>query len=151
MPYLKIGRTFIGIRRVLRNAHYRVPSLLESYQKHPKVWSNKIAYLAGIVDGEGYLKLEKHGTFRLVIGMCSKKTIYWIKKNFDGNVTIQPTAAKRLFYVWRLNGGKDLVYLLLLMIPFLINKRLKAVKALTNLVAKFKTLDHTWSGNLERM
>ena len=132
-----------GPKGLLRKHSYRSKSLLESYGKMPIKWSNKIAYLAGLIDGEGYFKTEKQGTLRLIIGMCSKKTIMWIKRNFGGNVTCQATAKGRDFWVWRLNWGKELFYLLLLLIPFLTLKKHVAVTFFKRIVSRFKKLDYT--------
>ena len=116
---------------------------INKYHKQPVPWSNKLAYLAGLVDGEGYLKVEKWGTIRLIVGMCDKKTIYWIKNNFGGNVSKDKTAKGKSFYVWRINQGKDLFYLLYLLIPFLITKKKKLAKAFHELINKFEKLEHS--------
>lgn len=114
------------------------------YHKTPLSHSNKLAYLAGIVDGEGYLKQEKHGTIRLVIGMTDKKTIYWIRNNFGGSVyKQQKLKSGKLFYVWTLNQGKELIYLYLLLLPFLITKKNKLKEHLIKMIEKFSELDFT--------
>ena len=116
---------------------------INQYHKNRKLWTNKLSYLAGLIDGEGYLKVEKWGTIRLIIGMCDKNTIYWIKNNFGGSVRIQKTAKGKKFFVWRMNQGKELFYLLLLVIPFLITKKKILTKALHNLIEKLSKLEHT--------
>ena len=118
---------------------------INKYHKHRGLWSNKIAYLAGLVDGEGYLKVEKWGTIRLIIGMTDKKTINWIYENFGGNIAKQKRPNGKPFYVWRMNQGKDLFYLLLLLIPFLVTKKKKLVNAFKQLIRKFTRLEHTIS------
>ena len=117
--------TYPSIPKNLCKQHSKtkVTNFIESYHKHPIVWQNKIAYLSGLIDGEGYLKIEENGTIRIVIGMCDKKTIQWIYNTFGGNITTQKTSKGRTFYVWRMNQGKDLYYLMLLCIPFLITKK----------------------------
>lgn len=121
----------------------RSTDFINQYHKKRIVWSNKLAYLAGLIDGEGYFKIERWGTIRLVIGMCSKQTIYWVYKNFGGNVTLQKTATKRNFYVWRMNQGRDLFYLLLYLIPFLVTKKKVAINYFNVIVNKIKKLEHT--------
>ena len=116
---------------------------INKYHKHPAKWSNKVAYLAGLVDGEGYVKVEKWGTIRLIIGMTHKETVYWILDTFGGNVARQRTQKGRDFYVWRMNQGKDLFYLLLLLLPFLITKKQKVKQAFHDLVDKFSEADFT--------
>jgi len=123
--------------------------IVNFYHKRPNSYINKISYLAGLIDGEGYFKTEKVGTIRLIIGMCDKKTIYWIYNNFGGNVTLQKTAKGRDFYVWRMNQGKELFYLLLLLIPFLVNKKKIALNIFKNILNKLKRLEHVlYPGNL---
>ncbi len=104
---------------------YATPTVdfVTSYRKSKQTSSNRVAYLAGLVDGEGYLKKEKHGTLRLVVGMTHEPTIEWIQKHFGGNIAVQKTAKGRSFYVWRMNQGRDLFYLLLFLIPFLVTKK----------------------------
>lgn len=94
------------------------------HANRPIVWQNKIAYLAGLIDGEGYLRITKSGAIRLTIGMTDKKTIRWIYRTFGG-VLGKPQKLKsgKIFYSWTMNQGKDLYYLLLLCIPYLINKK----------------------------
>lgn len=116
--------------------------IVNFYHKRPNSYINKIAYLAGLIDGEGYFKIEKRGTIRLIIGMCSKKTIYWIYNNFGGNVTLQKTEKGRNFYIWRMNQGKELFYLLLLLIPFLVSKKKIAIKIFKVKINKLKRLQH---------
>lgn len=142
--YMKKRKYFAGIFNTLKT--YNKSSLncfINKYHHKPILWSNKLAYLAGLIDGEGYFKIEKWGTIRLIIGMCDKKTIYWIKKNFGGNVTIQKTQKGRLFYVWRLNQGKDLFYLMLCVIPFLVNKKHIALRYFKVIINKIRKMEHT--------
>lgn len=126
-----------------QNKDTNTTDFIKKYHKSPKLWSNKLAYLAGLIDGEGYLKVEKSGTIRLIIGMTDEETIKWIYDNFGGNITEQKTQKGKPFYVWRMNQGKDLFYLLLLVIPFLITKKEKLVYAMKDLIDKFSELHHT--------
>lgn len=113
------------------------------HRKNKHQWSNKVAYLAGLIDGEGYFKQEKHGTIRLVVGMTHQETIEWIHHNFGGTVTVQKTPKGGPFHVWRMNQGRDLFYLMLFLIPFLVTKKQVAIDALTSLIEKFSALEHT--------
>lgn len=117
-------------------------NFINKYHKRPSKYLHKVAYLAGLIDGEGYFKTEKHKTLRLIIGMCDKKTIYWIRKNFGGNISLQYTQKGRKFYVWRMNQGKDLFYLLLLLIPFLVNKKIVALNFFKNILGKLEKMQH---------
>lgn len=132
-----------NIPKAIKKFDGNVNNFINQYHKKPILWSNKLAYLAGLIDGEGYLKIEKWGTIRLIIGMTDKKTIYWIKNNFSGNVSKQKIKSGKSFYVWRLNQGRDLFYLLLLVIPFLKTKKEKLTNALHKLIEKYKKLNDT--------
>jgi hypothetical protein len=75
--------------------------------------------------------------------MTDAKTINWIYSNFGGTKTEQKTAHGKPFYVWRMNQGKDLFYLLLLLIPFLINKKEILTDALKHLIDELSIMEHT--------
>ena len=137
-------REFSNVFRTLKNnKDTSTVGFVNKYHKRSQTWSNKITYLAGLVDGEGYLKIEKHGTIRLIIGMTDEKTIDWIYNKFGGTKTEQKTPKGKPFYVWRMNQGKDLFYLLLLLIPFLVTKKETLTNALKDLIDKFSIMEHT--------
>lgn len=143
-PVKKDGREFAGVLRTCRrHKGTKTTDFVNKYHKRKAVWANKIAYLAGLVDGEGYLKVEKWGTIGLVIGMTDRSTIKWIYDNFGGNFNKQKCQSGKPFYVWRMNQGRDLFYLLLLLIPFLVTKKKELTKALQSLIDKFAKLEHT--------
>lgn len=134
-----------GVFNLLKqNKGTRVVDILTRYHKQGK-YTNKLAYLAGLVDGEGYLKIEKHGTIRLNICMTDKNTIRWIYNNFGGNFCEmkQKTVTGKTVYSWYLNQGKELFYLLILLLPFLVTKKKTLKDGLTKLVDKFSKLKHT--------
>jgi hypothetical protein len=139
--FMKLRKKYSGILHWFHR--HKSTNFINKYHHKPILWSNKLAYLAGLIDGEGYLKKEKWGTIRLVVGMCDRKTIYWIKRNFGGNITCQKTAKGKKFFVWRMNQGKDLFYLLFLILPFLVNKKQYLSLAYKQLITKFAKLDHT--------
>lgn len=136
-----------GFKRLLHQCkRTKHTKFFEVFHKNKHYFTNKVAYLSGLIDGEGYFKVEKTGTVRLVIGMCDREPIYWIHSNFGGNVALQKTAKGRRFYVWRMNQGKDLFHLILICIPFLKNKKLRAVKCLKDIITKFSKLEDTLCG-----
>ena len=147
--YIPVKHDMRKVWRIFNLCHAhkgtRTVDFINKYHKNKLLWSNKVAYLAGLVDGEGYLKVEKWGTIRLIIGMTDKKTINWIYENFGGNVTKQKTSKGKPFYVWRMNQGRDLFYLLLLLIPFLVTKKKKLTNAFKSLIKKFEKLEHTFA------
>jgi hypothetical protein len=70
--------------------------------------------------------------------MCSRNTIYWLRRTFGGSVHIQKTPkGNRNFYVWRLNQGKDLTFLLITVLPFLKTKKTIVQNALKTLIDYF--------------
>lgn len=119
-----------------------IVNFVESYHKK-RNWSNRVAYLAGLIDGEGCLKINKNGLLRLNIGMTDSKTIEWIKENFGGSINKQKTPKGKPFYVWTMNQGASLVYLMLLVIPFLVTKKDIVVVGMKTLVDKYANLQHT--------
>ena len=146
VPVKRDMRSVVRIFQLCRTCRgTKTTDFINKYHKNRYLWSNKIAYLAGLVDGEGYLKTEKWGTIRLIIGMTNRKTIYWIHENFGGTVARQKCQSGKMFYVWRMNQGKDLFYLLLLLIPFLVTKKKKLIGAFESLVKKFGKLEHTFA------
>ena len=99
------------------------------------------AYLAGIVDGEGWITLRKdgrNGSGRIVgvlgIGNTSKELIDWIHTNFGGRVQSDTGSyydykgekmpcKERYRVIW---GGKESAELLPHLLPFLLVKYNKA-------------------------
>lgn len=99
----------------------------------------KIAYLAGIIDGEGSISItsvrkRKDGkkyrsiSLSLQIGSISKQLVNWIKKNFP----IIKVYHKRLlytgklFHIFRVTKQHELKSILSLVLPFLIIKQAQA-------------------------
>lgn len=109
------------------------------YGKNPKLESNKLAYLAGLLDGEGNIKVEKWGSIRLRIGMTDKRTIKWIHKNFDG-VYMKPYKLKsgKIYYNWYSTDVGETLKLMIMLYPFLITKQFTVLKALKNLITRLK-------------
>jgi hypothetical protein len=137
------------IRQAGNRSQVEVVNFIESYHKK-RNWPNRVAYLAGLVDGEGYFQFRKDGQIRLRIGMTDKAAIFWIKDNFGGSVIEQKTAKGRPFYVWHMNQGASLVYLILLLIPFLITKKDIAVTGFKNLIDTYASLHHTLGDYVHR-
>jgi hypothetical protein len=108
-----------------------VVSFVSRFHKDNRRERAKLAYLAGIIDGEGHVKFEKWGTIRLTVGMTSYKIIKWIHTNFGGTLNLdQLTCTGKRFYVWRLNNGLDVLKLMILLYPYLMLKDKPVLKAL---------------------
>lgn len=69
-----------------------------------------LAYMAGIIDGEGSITLPaEYGrslSLLLVVGNTSRVLIDWMHSRFDGNVTETPIRrlSKRRFWTWYVRG-----------------------------------------------
>ena len=92
--------------------------------------NEKIAYLAGLIDGEGhfYRPLSKNGRgdryyqFRIVISQSTRTVLEWAKIHFGGCVTTLKTKDGYTSYQWVL-CGKGAEALAREMSPFLIVKK----------------------------
>lgn len=109
----------------------KLVDFLNNYHKSNSREATKLAYLAGLIDGEGYLKIEKWGVARLIIGMTDKNTIRWCYNNFGGTFdNRQILKSGKIFYVWRLNEAFQNLKLLILVYPYLICKKKKVLNVL---------------------
>lgn len=95
----------------------------------------KIAYLAGIIDGEGTIAIAKQKiresrknhlySLRMSVGNSDKRLIDWLKENFGGSIHIMKEGHGRKFYQWTL-GSKDTYKLLKEMKDYLVIKKEQA-------------------------
>lgn len=98
----------------------------------------KIHYLAGILDGEGAIKLQKsrgsrHGSHpRLWVKNTDKKLVEWLHKTFGGHINFERRSRTNWSDIWRwsVTSTFDLTRLLPLVLPYLIVKREDAEKVL---------------------
>lgn len=98
----------------------------------------KIYYLAGILDGEGAIRLQKskESIFgkngRLWVKNTDKRLIDWLHKNFGGHVTFarRPKPNWSNIWTWSVHSQFDLTKLLPLVLPYLIVKKEEATKVL---------------------
>lgn len=122
----------------------RVTNFIQQYHGTNK-WTmqNKIAYLAGLLDGDGTIQVTPAGHLRIRIGMTDRRTITWLYETFGGTIQTSRTPKGRPFYYWVIGQGYGAVYLLLLTIPFLITKRKRAVIALEYMIRLYKQLHFT--------
>ena len=96
-----------------------------------------MAYLAGIVEGEGTIGIEKGKIdkyrknhkyiLRLQVVNTDKRLLNWLKENYGGTVDIKSEAKEnwRRVYQWRL-GSKRAYTLLKCMRPYLVFKKEQA-------------------------
>ncbi len=94
-----------------------------------------LAYMAGVVDGEGCIYAKQngaHGTFVcLQIQMCSDAVIKWVASTFGGSVYTQPAyyETHSLTYSWRING-KAILPILKAIQPYIKEKALRVKLAI---------------------
>lgn len=72
------------------------------------------AYMAGVLDGDGHLGIQKHGQYSPSIQVCgeSKSLMEWIVLNFGGSIRKEKIKSGKDFYKWILygkNSQKDFV------------------------------------------
>lgn len=96
--------------------------------------NTKYAYLAGLIDGEGYLGVYGLGV-KLVVSNSDLKIIKWIYDNIGGYVNIRqnpsPTSfGGKIVYNWLLTDRPSLSFLLPKLIPYLTAKKEKAISLL---------------------
>ena len=74
--------------------------------------SEELAYIAGIVDGEGYIGIYKHPDnytiYRTIVGVTNTdlKLVDWLHEMLGGNIYEKPSYGKnhKTQYNWKLNG-----------------------------------------------
>lgn len=106
----------------------------------------KLAYLAGIIDGEGsivpYNKSAAKRYWRIVVGNTSEDLIQWLKSNFGGTVhdrrqswnswlgEAPPHQGQRHMWGWYIGRQADVFAILSAVEPYLVIKRGRANVAL---------------------
>jgi hypothetical protein len=86
----------------------------------------KLAYLAGIVDGEGFFQVSlKTNTFGLGVGVTDRVLIEWLRREIGGRAyfDISHTAGNRLVHRWFVSRQADLLSLLPELRPYLVIKQ----------------------------
>ena len=101
----------------------------------------KIIYLGGLIDGEGYLGIVKGNprrsmvsptyNVRLSIASTSEKIMNWLISNFDGYFSIKKKYSNKhkVSFTWSI-GDKKLYPLLKKVIPYLIIKQKQAISVI---------------------
>lgn len=99
--------------------------------------SEQLAYLAGFIDGEGYLALQKgkspNGNVKyrplLRISQKYRQPLDFVATHFGGKITQHTWSSGRSHYRWAL-GGSELLEVLEELEPYLILKRDQALELL---------------------
>ncbi len=100
--------------------------------------NEQLAYVAGIVDGEGCISVTTSGTgnsysIRVQVGMCHKETMQVIVDAFGTKLAAYkngPDPLKHSIYYFTCAYGKNAVPILKKLLPYLITKRDQAILCL---------------------
>jgi hypothetical protein len=123
-----------------------------------KIWEK--SYIAGIVDGEGCVEIQRHKKKgkkrqnhllgRISIQICNEEVLKWIKKTSGfGNINETPlTITGKRRWCFRLSKQKDTLIFLKEILPFLKIKR-KHAKLLINFLES-RTSRHHNSPNIPK-
>ncbi len=115
----------------------RKDSMLHSLKTTPsQVTQTDVAYLAGLIDGEGsiyiYRRKAPKGKFgyilNLAIGMCDSEVIHWIQDTFGGHVQDNIRTAGRNQFRWTVSS-EAVAKILRMVSPFLRVKKRQAALA----------------------
>ena len=98
----------------------------------------ELAYIAGIIDGEGSIQINSLGrgkASRLVlsVGMCNPLVPYLLQRHFGGGVSVRPIGQcgwhKQTFWQWKVTANKALSCLEMVF-PYLLEKKQQAELAI---------------------
>lgn len=91
----------------------------------------KLAYTAGIVDGEGSIQIVKQPTgyyVRVTVSSSEENLVHWLAKEFGGTLqSYQRARARRPELLWSIFDSKKAVAFLENLYPFLICKKKHAI------------------------
>lgn len=90
-----------------------------------------LAYIAGILDGEGCISLSQKGAWTVQVGMVDQPLIEFLG-TIGGTVRREDRTAKgcQLLYRWRLLAAEDVRGFLVAVLPYLRVKRARADECL---------------------
>lgn len=103
---------------------------------------NEKNYIAGILDGEGYI-CNNYSNYLIGVAMTHKGVMYWLYKKLGGIIYKRKrTLSKngitfnKQEYAWRINGFKQVKSFLIVMLPYLKVKRKKALQVIKEINKK---------------
>lgn len=102
-----------------------------------------LAYLAGIIDGEGTICFQEKPNatrhYRVAVIMTSEETIRWIGQ-WGGTVAALPPRPRmphlKPQWVWRITGHSNVRVVLTAVMPYLITKKQTAAEALAYIATR---------------
>ncbi len=112
------------------------------------------AYFAGIIDGEGWISVttlshNRHANWEVNFGTVSSELIAWVVEylpfaRLTGRKLVLNTKGdsyRKHGYEVHLRGARVVVRVLLLILPYLTIKRVKAIEAITILDSRYHLLE----------
>lgn len=111
-----------------------------------------IAYLAGHFDGEGCIDIAlgsdgRPSTARVIVGITYLPTLELYKKHFGGNIYArQKLPNRKENWVWGLQSRVEVAKFLLIVEPYLIEKKVKALQAMEVIFKRLSTGSATRHG-----
>jgi hypothetical protein len=95
-----------------------------------------IAYLAGLMDGEGSV-FRMNGRPCVQIGMTDEGVIRWLRETLGGNLTLDPRKPPRKqLYRWRVFAQRDVLRFLWAVYPYMRVRRHPAGEAILEIHGK---------------
>lgn len=107
-----------------------------------KVWDKKLTenerhYIAGLLDGEGYISTN-YGNYLVGVAMTHRKTIKWLHTKLGGTFYERKKYPNRQQdYAWKINGIKEVRAFLTIFLPYLMAKKTKTTKILKEIEKKY--------------
>lgn len=105
--------------------------------------SNVAAYTAGIIDGEGCISVRKDRGLLIQVANTDLDLLVWIRDHWGGRLYAvgyvrKPRPRCKPLFLWNMYG-KDAIWILEILLPFLIVKKAQALVALKlkNVMGKF--------------
>jgi hypothetical protein len=142
LPHLiiKKDKALIGLEfrrtEILREREYlhqKIAQLKEVDVRIPERFiRNKDAskYIAGYIDGDGWISIENASTPRIGIGSVNFIIIKWLLAHFGGRFHSHLSGRKKVLYIWRISGASNTEKFLLDILPHLTVKKQKAKLAI---------------------
>ena len=81
----------------------------------------KLAYIAGLVDGEGSIAIKKDQA-QVMVYNCFEPVMIWLKENVGGNYRVAHRNGRTPNYCWNIGGAKNVYFFLQALRPYIIIK-----------------------------
>jgi hypothetical protein len=128
------------------------------------LFEKDLAYIAGIIDGEGYLGLNKTKELRcskitisycphLKIAMSEPQAVEFIKECFGGTIFVRKAMVNGIRYkdqyVWQVSNKSAIKKILILLLPYLKVKRVTAIIILDYISLRERKRKISWKNNYD--